>query len=159
MKKRTLLIAATLLCALILSSSYALSAQQVEVPYVVSGDGWWTGIAITNKSGDPITDMKLSFTTDEGVSGYNLPSFDPPVKTAIPGIFITYSTNLDEIAGHAMQVDLLSTLYTGEGTKTLPSDRGSVIFSHTGDEEFYVTAFVGGPDGGFAYQVFESDSP
>ena len=153
-KKQTLLIIATLLCALILSSSLALAAQQVKVPYVVSTGGWWTGIAITNNSGTTITDMELFFTTDGGASNsWGLRAvFPDPIFPPI----VNYSTDLEEIAGYAMLVNTLAILYTGDGTKTLPSDRGSVVLSHTGDEQFSVTVFVGGPDGGFAYQVFES---
>ena len=86
-KKQLLLITATLLCALILSSSpaFAISGQQVKIPYVVSMDdvGWWTGIAITNNSGSSITDMKLAFTKDNGSNGWYMPPFliaPPPIR-------------------------------------------------------------------------------
>ncbi len=164
-KKQTLLIIATIMCALIISSSIALAAsgQQVKIPYVVSMDdaGWWTAFAITNNSGDPITDMTLYFTTSAGASGFTLPvlddPFDPP-KLAIPGIFINYSTVLDEIAGNAILINTLPALYTGDGTKTLPSDAGSVILAHTGDEPFSVTVYIGSPTG-FAFNVKNSESP
>ncbi len=161
-RKQLLLIITTILCTLILSSSHTFAAQQVKIPYVVSVGDWWTGIAITNNSGDTITDMKLYFTTDEGASSSGL--IFESIKTALPEpiipgpIVISYSTDLAEIAEYAMLVDSLENLYTGEGTKTLPSDTGSVIIGHTGDQEFYVTVYIGSSLG-FAFQVFESTSP
>ena len=162
-KKQLLLIIATILCALILSSSMTFAAgQQVKIPYVISMDdaGWWTGIAITNNSGDPITDMKLSFTTNEGASGSYwkipeppTPPFQPLERTVSP-IFVPYETNLAEIDGYAQLSDSLPNLYA----KTLPSETGSVILSHTGSEEFSVTVYIGSPTG-FAFQVFNSTGP
>ena len=71
MKKsnRFLLIAGLFSALLICCSSIAFSAQQVEIPYVISGDGWWTGIAITNEAGTEIDDMKISFITNAGADG------------------------------------------------------------------------------------------
>ena len=160
-KKQLLLITAAVLCALILSSSSALAAsgQEVRVPYVVSSsDGsWWTGIAITNGSGNAITDMELAFTTDTGSSRY-LITLDGNNLEFLP--YVYYKTDLAEIAGNAILIDSLPNLYAGTGIvpKTLPSEAGSVIFSHTGDEPFFVTVYIGGPTG-FAYQVFESNAP
>ena len=158
-KNRALLITAIMLCAMIISGFFTLAAgdQQVKIPYVVSTGGWWTGIAITNNSGTTITDMELSFTTDGGYSNsWGLrAAFPDPILPPL----VNYATDLEEIAGYAMLVNTLAILYTGDGTKTLPSDRGSVILSHTGDERFSATVFIGGPDGGFAYQVFESTAP
>ncbi len=166
-KKQLLLIIATILCALILSSSMTFAAgQQVKIPYVISMDdaGWWTGIAITNNSGGSITDMKLSFTTNAGVSGWywKIPDPTPPLplieRTAPPGIFVPYATNLVEIDGYAQLSDSLANLYASDGAKNLPSETGSVILSHTGSEEFSVTVYIGSPDG-FAFQVFNSTGP
>ncbi len=162
-RKQLLLIIATILCAMLLSSSHAFAAQQVKIPYVMSVGDWWTGIAITNNSGDSITDMKLYFTTDEGASGWYMPPLHIATtpeseRTAPLGILMPYATDLAEIAGYAMLVDSLENLYTGEGTKTLPSDTGSVIIGHTGDQEFSVTVYIGSSLG-FAFQVFESTSP
>ena len=86
-----------------------------------------------------------------------MPILDPPPKLALPGIFMSYMTTLDEIPGNAMLINTISALYTGEGTKTLPSDAGSVLFSHSGTEEFSVTVYIGNATG-FAFQVFESES-
>ncbi len=152
-RKQLSLIIATMLCALILSSSSVFAGQKVNVPYVVSALDWWTGIAITNNSVDPITEMKLYFTTSTGASGFYTQPFDPLPKLAIPGIFINYMTNLDEIAGSAMLIGTISALYA----KTLPSDAGSVLFSHSGSEKFSVTVYIGN-SAGFAFQVFESES-
>ena len=69
-RKQLSLIIATLLCSLILSSSSVFAGQKVNIPYVVSAGDWWTGVAITNNSVDPITDMKLYFTTSTGASGF-----------------------------------------------------------------------------------------
>lgn len=168
-KKQILLIIAAILWALVISSSISLAAsgQQVKIPYVVSmaDAGWWTGIAITNDSGDPITDMKLTFITNNGNSGAFITLkgdfyFEPgPIGPAPIGkVWMSYATDLAEIAGHAQLVDTLAGLYAGEGIKTLPSDYGSVVLSHTGSEQFSVTVYIGSPDG-FAYQVFKSESP
>ncbi|MEA3347822.1 MAG: hypothetical protein U9Q39_02040 [Pseudomonadota bacterium] len=165
-KKQLLLIAVTLLCALILSSSSAFAnggGQQVKIPYVVSMEsaGWWTGIAITNNSSSSITDMKLAFTKDNGANGWYLPpliSTPPSERSAPPGRFIPYETDLDTISGNAILSGTLAALYAGEGTKNLPSDIGSVILYHTGSESFTVTVSIGN-DNGFAYYVFESEGP
>ena len=160
-RKRLLLIITTILCTLIISSSLALAVggQQVKIPYVVSTGDWWTGIAITNNSGDQITDMKLYFTTDRGNSNsWGLRAVLPgPVIPGpiIPSPLVNYSTNLEEIAGYALLVDTIANLYTGDGTNTLPYDAGSLIFSHTGSEQFTITVYIGSPLG-FAFQVFES---
>ena len=162
-RKQLLLIITTVLCTLILSSSLVLGDQQVKIPYVVSTGDWWTGITITNNSSNPITDMKLSFTKNNGASGWYMPPLHiatppPSERTAPLGIFMPYATNLEEIAGHALLVNTVAALYTGDGTKTLPSENGSVILSHTGSEQFSVTVYIGSSLG-FAFQVFESSSP
>ena len=69
-----------------------------------------------------------------------------------------YETDLDTIAGYAILSGTLAALYAGGGTKTLPSDIGSVILYHTGSESFTVTVSIGN-DNGFAYYVFESEGP
>ncbi|MCK5539401.1 MAG: hypothetical protein KAI69_00620 [Deltaproteobacteria bacterium] len=163
-RKQLLLLVAALFCALILSSSSALavSGQQVKVPYVVSMSdvGWWTGIAITNNSGSAITDMKLAFTKDNGSSGWYMPPLmaPPPSERSVAGILMPYETDLDTISGYAILSGTMASLYAGEGTKTLPSDVGSVIFYHTGSESFTVTVSIGNANG-FAYYVFESEGP
>ncbi|MBN2808821.1 MAG: hypothetical protein JXR80_04940 [Deltaproteobacteria bacterium] len=162
-KKQMILCLVSLMCAMVFGSTFALAGQTVKIPYVVSDDsGWWTGLAITNHSSSAITDMKLYFTTDTGASS-NLES--PPVmKTAIldpdPMIIlpIYYNTALPEIAGNAILTNTLTGLYTGEGSKTLPSNAGSVVLTHSGNQEFSVTVYIGGPTG-FAFQVFNSELP
>jgi len=164
-KKQLLLIIATIMCALILSSSMTFATEEVKIPYVISADGWWTGIAITNNSGDPITDMKLYFTTNTGASSASM----LPIKTlvlgpvipgpVIPGPIIPhtifFNTTLNEIPAHAQLTNTIDGFYTGVGTKTLPSGTGSVVFSNPGNEEFSVTVYIGSPNG-FAFQVFNS---
>ncbi len=166
-KSNRFLLIACLFCALIIcSSSIAMSAQQVKIPYVISGDGWWTGIAITNESDDSIDDMKLSYTTNEGASGVYVyirkavGPIAPPggVNPIIPKIWSAYETNLAAIDGHALVAKTIDDFYSGDGTKTLPSDSGSVVFSHEGAEKFYVTVYIGSATG-FAFQVFESTAP
>jgi len=173
-KSNRFLLIACLFCALIIcSSSIALSAQQVKIPYVISGDGWWTGIAITNESDDSIEDMKLSYTTNEGASGVYvyirkavIGPIDPPLGPgeikppvpALPKIWMAYETNLEAIDGHALVAKTINGFYSGDGAKTLPSDSGSVVFSHEGSEKFYVTVYIGSATG-FAFQVFESTAP
>ena len=162
-KKQLLLIIATILCALILSSSMSFAAgQQVKIPYVISNDaGWWTGIAITNNSGDPITDMKLYFTTNTGASNSLMAPQpktlipDPKIPDPIIPRIIFYNTTLDDISGNAQLSNTIDRFYTGEGSKTLPSGTGSVVFSHPGDEEFAVTVYIGYGTG-FAFQCFIS---
>lgn len=150
-----------LLCS---AQVYAVGGQQVKIPYVISmpGSGWWTGIAITNNANEPITDMEILFFTNSGHSGYNIGGtkeimepIDPP---EIPSIYIEYSTELDEIDAYAMLVNTLDGFYAGDSTKTLPTETGSIILSHSGSAQFSVTVYIGNPDG-FAFQVFESTSP
>jgi hypothetical protein len=165
-KSNRFLLVASLFCALIIcSSSIALSAQQVKIPYVVSGDGWWTGIAITNESDDSIEDLKLTYTTNKGASGEYvyikkavIGPIDPPHGPVIPKIWMAYETNLEAIDGHSIVAKTINDFYSGDGAKTLPSDSGSVVFRHEGSEKFYVTVYIGSATG-FAFQVFESSAP
>ena len=167
-KSKRFLLIAGLFCALIIfGASTVMSAQQVKIPYVVSGDGWWTGIAITNSADTEIEDMKLSFTTKDGATGhfafFKTAVFEPiddkvdpiiPVKRWIP-----YTSEIPTIAKRALVAKTIDNFYAGEGSTSLPSSSGSVIFSHPGDEKFSVTVYIGGPNG-FAFQVFESsDAP
>ncbi len=174
-KSNRFLLITSLFCTLMLCfSTIAFSAQQVTIPYVISGyGGWWTGIAITNESGTAIDEMKISFTTDTGATGHKVPIIgrnglqiepDPntipgKVDPAIPTVWVAYETDIATIAGHAMAVDLVKNFYKGDGSKTLPSERGSVTFSHPGSGKFSVTVYIGNPDGGFSFQVFESRNP
>ncbi len=168
-KSNRFLLIASLFCALVIcSSSIALSAQQVKIPYVISGDGWWTGIAITNESDNSIEGMKISYTTNDGASGIYVyirsavfepitppGEIDPPTLSKI---WMDYETSLATIDGHAIVAKTINDFYSSDGAKTLPSDRGSVIFSHEGSEKFYVTVYIGSATG-FAFQVFESTAP
>ncbi|MBN2707279.1 MAG: hypothetical protein JXR89_12690 [Deltaproteobacteria bacterium] len=136
--------------------------QQVKIPYVVSmpDAGWWTGIAITNDSGEIITNMELAFTTASGYSGliFKTRAVTEPIVGPIgPIVPISYTTTLEDIAAHAILVNTLDALYTGSGSKTLPSETGSIVLSHTGSAPFYVTLYIGNPEG-FAFQVFKSES-
>ena len=168
-KSNRFLLIAGLFCALfICSTSIALSAQQVEIPYVISGDGWWTGIAITNEAGTEIDDMKISFTTDTGATGgYFLPFLKsvaigpipgPGDHPGIPKIWVDYETDIAAIAGNAILAKTIDGFYSGEGSKVLPSTTGSITLSHTGSEKFSVTVYIGN-DNGFGFQVFRSSNP
>ena len=172
-KSNRFLLIACLFCALIIcNSTIALSAQQVKIPYVVSGyGGWWTGIAITNESDNSIDDMTLYFTTDEGASGRNVirlgvdPIIPGPIKPnpIIPGpikpvpLWLAYKASVPEISKHSILAKTLADLYGANAT--LPSQRGSIVLSHTGSEKFSVTLYIGNPTGGFGFQVFKSTAP
>jgi len=163
-KSNRFLFVTSLLCALILGySAIAMSAQQVKVPYVVSNGSWWTGIAITNESNDPIDDMTIYYTTKDGVQGKWSVPFRKTVDSnnklvLIKKKWIPYSTSLPTIAGHAILVNTVDGLYKGSGTKTLPSDPGSIILKHNGNQKFSVTVYIGSGSG-FAFQTFESTNP
>ncbi len=173
-KSKRFLLIAGLFCALIIfGASTVMSAQQVKIPYVVSGDGWWTGIAITNDSDTAIEDMKLYFTTKAGTSGhyfYNKtalpPAIDPDLHPdldpgiIIPGkVWVDYKSDISTIPKRALIAKTIDDFYAGEGSASLPSTSGSVVFNHPGDEKFSVTVYIGSSTG-FAFQVFEStDAP
>ena len=163
-KSRQLLIVIGLLCALIFcGASIVLSAQQVKVPYIISDGTYWTGIAITNDSGEDIEDMTIYFTKATGVSGYWFPSTPPklaledPIGPIIPR-WINYSTNLGTISDYAILANTVAGFYAGDTSKSLPSNTGSVILGHTGDEEFTVTVYIGNATG-FAFQTYSSTAP
>ena len=152
----------SLLCTLILGvSATVMSAQQVKVPYVVSSDSWWTGIAITNDSDQEINDMTIYYTTKDGVQGTFVPlhkvAFEP-VEPIQPKVFVPYKTALPAISGHAMLINTLDGLYKGDSNKTLPSAPGSIILKHSGNQKFSVTVYIGSGEG-FAFQTFESTNP
>jgi hypothetical protein len=141
-------------------SAAAVSSQEVKIPYVISGDGWWTGLAITNESGDAIDDMLMSFTTASGQSGKKVPPFKPHLGIAsddaggVKNVFIPYLKQLDEIAPHAILIGTVDSLFGGDGG-SLPSSAGSVILSSESGSKFSVTVYIGNATG-FAYQVFHS---
>jgi hypothetical protein len=135
-------------------SATVVSAQTVKIPYVISMDGWWTGIAITNESDDPIDDMLMFFTTDEGESCSS--NFKLQTREEVQGektieVCFPYSRKLDEIAPGAILVNTIEGLYDGK----LPSKMGSVELSSSNGGPFSVTVYIGSPSG-FAYQVFYS---
>ena len=162
-KSNRFLLVTSLFCTLILCcSSIAISAQQVKIPYVVSDGTWWTGIAITNQSGDAIDNMKIFYITATGEDG----RWVTPVRLAIPGPidpgiirrWIPYETMLPTIGGKAILVNTVNGLYEGDDDKILPSSPGSIILEHPGNEKFSVTVYIGSGVG-FAFQVFESTNP
>jgi hypothetical protein len=166
-KSNRFLLIASLFCALIIcSSSIAMSDQQVKIPYVISGDGWWTGIAITNESDNAIEDMTLYYTTDKGASGTFFATRSAVIGPGGPGgpgdlpqkVWTAYKTNIGAIDKNSIVAKTVTDFYSGDGAKILPSNSGSVVFSHEGSEKFYVTVYIGSATG-FAFQVFESTAP
>ncbi len=163
-KSKRIMLITSLMCTLIFGiSAMALSAQQVKVPYVVSSDSWWTGIAITNNSDEAITDMTLYYTTKDGVQGEFVPIKSrglvlEPTQPIIKKIFAPYKTTLPTISGHAMLLNTLNGLYKGDSNKTLPLSPGSIILKNNGDQKFSVTVYIGSGEG-FAFQTFESTNP
>ena len=145
---------------LLLSATFTMAAPagyKVDVPYVMStATGWWTGIAITNRSGDTISGMKLYFWTDEGNSGqFITPKLAPadPIEPIMP-IWLSYSATLDDVPGYGLLVGSLPDLYDG----TLPSETGSISIVNEGLETFSATIYIGNADGGFSYNVFEAEA-
>lgn len=162
-KSNRFLLIAGLFCALLLCcSSTAFSDQQVEIPYVISGDGWWTGIAITNETGTEINNMKLYFTTNMGASGVYVSvlkaAVPGPIQPNIPKKWVDYETDIPAIGSFAILANTLANFYKGDGNKALPSSTGSIMLTHTGSEKFSVTVYIG-YDNGFGFQVFKSSAP
>ena len=168
MRRKLCIVGLFALLVILLSFSGPASAaagQQVKIPYVISstsGTGWWTGIAITNNDNETISDMELQFYTDQGASYYEVvfkTGSDPDLELdpGLSPVKIYYKTDLAEISPFAMLVNTVDGFYTGEGTKTLPTDTGSILLYHTGTAEFSVTVYIGNSEG-FAFQVFNSSA-
>jgi hypothetical protein len=152
MKRFLFLLMGSLLVLVMVTAARPVQAEQrLEIPYVISipDQGWWTGIAITNRSDEVMTQLVLKFITNSGEEG------STPV-------FEDYQTLLSPIPRRAILVDTLANLYAGSGNTMhppeLPSPVGSVILSYPGEVPFSVTVFIGSPTG-FSYQVFKSSAP
>ena len=155
MRKFGFLVLSCLIMVVVWSFSVAtVSAQEVKIPYVVSMGGWWTGIAITNDSDDPIDDMSMSFITDKGKSCSTMPNFKTSNgdRERSASLCVPYIRTLDVIAPHAILINTVEGLFNG----SLPSNAGSVVLSSENGGSFSVTVYIGSPSG-FAYQVFHSE--
>lgn len=130
MKK--LLAVLVLLTFLVPASALALTGQKIFMPYTASGDGWWTGVAITNVT-NATQSVTISARTDAGVY--------------VAGKTVS-------VPAYGMYVDLLENFFTNP----LATSRVSLTFSAAlaGTNTFYATLFVGNPDGGFGFQNYTS---
>lgn len=110
------------------------SGQKIFMPYTASGDGLWTGIAITNVT-NTTQSVSISARTDAGVY--------------VGGKTFT-------VPAYGTYVDLLENFFTSQ----LSTFRASLTLCSAlaGTNTFYATLFVGNPDGGFWFQNYTSVS-
>lgn len=129
--KQKVLAAALALSFLSFTPCFAQSIHYyVHVPYVPSGPGWWSGIAIENK---------VAMTNPLTITVYDT------TGTAVAAGTTTLTNKYQQ------DVRLMSQFIT-QGT--MPS-RGSVTIR--GDQSFTVTFFVGFTTG-FAMNIFEANA-
>ncbi|NCC25367.1 MAG: right-handed parallel beta-helix repeat-containing protein [Deltaproteobacteria bacterium] len=108
-------------------------AAEVIIPYAASGNGWWTGLAVTNIDSQGTGTVTVDFFSANGAA-----LGTKTIGSISPGTF--YVNTADGLFG------------TG-----LPS-RFWMIVSHGGDARMAVTVFFGNAaDGGFSTTVYRSD--
>jgi hypothetical protein len=133
MKKLCLFLLVVLL--LPVTSSFAITpptatGQQIFIPYAIVGNGWWSGVAITNTSASTMTFSIGVFKENGGwVAGS---SFSVPP--------------------HAMKVEVLEYFFGN----TPPDVAMSVRIRTTTNEPFKATLFIGTDQGGFGFQNYNS---
>jgi len=140
MKKSMIIILAVAVIGLsLMTVGTALGDQRVMIPYVTQGNGWYTGVAITNLTGSTIH-MYSDFLHEDGT--WNAGE----------------RADLGEFAGHEMKVYSLDQLFGG----TLPGDRLWLYIFHLDNEErFGVAVFICNDlagIGGYGFQQFYSET-
>jgi hypothetical protein len=132
MKKLSLIILVALLLP-VTSSFAAGTGQQILIPYAQSGNGYWSGVAILNPSGEGSMTFTIGVYMSDAV-------WHPGEKSFT-------------VEGHAIKVDLLDNFFGGsiEGRMSI------LIQTHT-NVPFNATLFVGNDQGGFGLQNYESKS-
>lgn len=141
MKKMLVLLAG--LAAFLCASPVLAAEANLAIPYAQTGDGWWSGLALTN----------LGWST-QTVTIYRTVEKDP----------ITGAPELKQVGQillqpRATKTDLLEKFFTQEPYPTGDSGRVSLWIEATGggdpSTEFRATLFMGNGDGGFGFQSFK----
>ncbi|TVQ85274.1 MAG: hypothetical protein EA400_16125 [Chromatiaceae bacterium] len=127
--------AAALLIPAALVSAHAFASRFAEIPYAVTGTGWWSGLAITNLSDAPINPI-VYYRKDDGSQSCK------SIGAIGPG------------AVYANRVDLIF-------PASALTPRGSLRVAHNDDDDqaFSATLFVGRSvesGGGFGFQNYAS---
>ena len=144
MKKSMIIILAVAVMGLsLMPVGTALGGQRVQIPYVTQGNGWYTGVAITNFTSDTIHPYADFIHEDGTYSG------------AIDRV------NLGEFARYEMKVYSLYELYNVDKDPAvpLPDDRFSLWITHwqATNEQFGVAVFICNDlagIGGYGFQQF-----
>ncbi|AMD93605.1 hypothetical protein [Desulfomicrobium orale] len=138
MKKRFLALMAGLAMLLCAAPVFADEAW-VTVPYAQNGNGWWSGLALVNQSGEDL-DVTI-YRTDIG-SG--------PWKIVYQGV----------VPARGMDTKLLPEFFKLLPYPTENGGRVSLNINAVGPkakQHFRVVLFTGGPDGGFGFESYDHD--
>lgn len=122
-----------LVSGLVWDSSLSFVSQKVIVPYGQHGNGWFTGLAITN----------VNTVNPTGIVYVNFYASD--------GTFMK-SSEVGSIAPGAQYVGSVEEIYGG----TPSAERFWMLVTHFGTEELAVTQFVWNSDKSFDFQSFNS---
>lgn len=141
MKKIFYIILITIIGIVFLSVGPVFASQRVIVPYVIHGNGWSTGVVVTNLENEPIDNIRITFVHTDG-------NFDGTDDRAELGDFDNYE----------MKVSSLQDLYNG----TLPEGQYSLYIYHLDDEQrfgvaVFITNNVTGISG-YGFQQFYSET-
>ncbi len=129
----TLVVVFSLMNVGVLAHAQMVDGQQVVIPYATTINGWWTGFAIFNRSGE----------TRE-VSVLCLDEF---------GEFIgTYSANIRPLETAIATLDSFISELKGK------QKRVNITFETVGTDPFYVTMFMGNVvTSGFSFFSYKSE--
>lgn len=109
----------------------ASTVQQIFIPYVVAGDGYWSGLSLCNTSNSAMTFI-VSVYTNTGVK--------------------TYATAVVDVQPHAMETRPVETFIHGQA----PSVQMSLQILSTTNTPFQATLFIGS-ENGFGFQNYKSE--
>ena len=126
-----ILVAVIASCTFFPTVPMSYGAQRMTVPYAASGSGWWSGIAITNFAGNPMTPI-VYINNSDGTSDCQ---------------------TLLTLAAGEIYADLIENIVP---SMTLTS-RVSLSVVNNSNDSFGVTLFVGQTDGGFGFREFISE--
>ena len=147
MKKFMIMILAVVVMVMsLMPVGTALGNHKVEVSYVTQGNGWYTGVAITNLSASTVHNILVTFVHMDG-------TFDD-----------TYDrVDLGEFAAYEMKVYSLDQLYNvdKDPAMPLPDTRLWLYIYQSVETQFGVAVFIVNDlagIGGYGFQQFYSES-
>ena len=145
-QKKSILLAVSVLAIFLFSAGGARANEYLKIPYVTHGNGWSTGIAVTNFSSHTITDLYCDFTHQDG-SFFHVEALAHRDDRA----------NMGDFAPGEMKVFALDELYAGA---PLPAGPFWLWFFHNdGNYPFGVAVFIMNDFagiGGYGFQQFTS---